>query len=121
MQYTIEKILNGETVVDYYQKALKKWHEILSSINPTDSSAIADKSHSNQLWFEHNCGGRWIGQEVMVWSGICQYYSTSEGFGNNFEKAKAMYNGLINSMCSIEIHGHAREVAKLYPELVESE
>ena len=52
----------------------------------------------------------------MVWAGICQYYTTAEGFGDTIEKAKAMYRGLIGSMCSVEIHGHARDVAKLYEE-----
>jgi hypothetical protein len=119
MHYTIDALLAGQPVGDWYQAAKKHWQQVLSKIDSTDPSAIAAVASDEQAWFERNCGGRWIGQEIMVVTGIGQYYSTATGFDENLDKAKAMYQGLLDSGCSVEIHGHAEDMAKSYEELKE--
>lgn len=121
MHYTIEALVTGEDAGDWYRVAVQHWQQVLASVDTTNTKAIAALADGEQGWFEQNCGGRYIGQEVMVVSGIGQYYRTSDGFNDRLEKAKAMYNGLRTSMCSVEIHHHADEMAKSYPELLEEE
>ena len=119
MHYTIEALVTGKDAATWYHDAVLHWQKVLSGIDTTDAKVIAGLAGSEQMWFEKNCGGRYIGQEVMVVSGIGQYCCTSDGFDDRLEQAKAMYNGLRISMCSGEIHHHADEMAKSYPELTE--
>ena len=119
MHYTIEALLTDPNITDYYRAAKEHWVQILARIDPTDSGAIASAASGEQSWFERNCGGRYIGQEIMVVAGICQYYTTAVGFDEDMDKAKAMYQGLLASGCSVEVHGHARDVAQSYEELTE--
>ena len=121
MHYTIEALVTGEDAYAWYRDAIQHWQEVLSGIDPTDAKAIAVLASNEQMWFEHSCGGRFIGQEVMVVSGIGQYYRTLDGFADRLEQARAMYNGLSKSACSTEIHHHADEMARSYPELLEEE
>ncbi len=121
MHYTIEALVTGNDASVWYRNAVKHWEEVLADVDPTDAKAIAKLADLEQMWFEQNCGGRFIGQEVMVVSGIGQYYRTSDGFDNRLDQAKAMYNGLRSSMCSVEIHHHADDMAKSFPELLEEQ
>ena len=120
MQYTVEALLGGSPVSQWYTAAKGHWTQVLANIDANDPAAVAKVASAEQHWFEHNCGGRWVGQEVMVVAGIGRYYTTANGFDENVEKAKAMYRGLIASTCSVEVHSHAREVSKLY-DLVEAD
>jgi hypothetical protein len=119
MHYTIEALLNGQQVTERYRAARDHWRSVLRNVDATDPDAIAEAAEAEQMWFEHNCGGRYIGQEIMAVAGIAQYYTTATGFDENLPKAKAMYEGLLQSKCSVEIHGHARDMAKLFEELTE--
>lgn len=121
MHFTIERLINGDTTLPLnYTTAVKKWREILANVNATDPSAIAALASQNQMWFEKHCGGSWEGLEVMAWAGICMYYTNTTGFGDNIDAARAMYNGLVSSNCSMEIERHARDVAQLYKQLTEA-
>lgn len=120
MHYTIEALIKGNQVASYFPIAVNRWKKMFETVDATDFQAIGKAATNMQIWFEQNCGGRWPGQEVMVWAGIGRYYSSDNGFGDNLGKAKAMYQGLLMSGCSIEVHGHAREAAKLYEELEEN-
>lgn len=66
MHYTIESLLDGAPVANWYQTAKQYWQQVLSQIDPTDPDAIARVASDEQSWFERNCGGRWVGQEIMV-------------------------------------------------------
>jgi hypothetical protein len=69
---------------------------------------------AEQMWFERNCGARWVGQEIMVVSGIGMLYSTKAGFGDNADRARVLYDAFQQSFCSIEVKSIAREVAESY-------
>ncbi len=68
------------------------------------------------MWFETNCGGRYVGQEIMVISGIARFYSTMLGFEANddLDTARKIYRAIQKSYCSMEVKGHADTVAKSY-------
>ena len=122
MKYTIQKLIEGDReIVDYYQQAKVIWDEISEIIDMSDESNIRALAHeltSRQISnFEHKCGGRYIGQEIMAWYGIAQYYRVEDGFGPEQDRllsAKNVYEAFQNSSCSIEVKSAARNAAKFY-------
>lgn len=122
MHRTIDLLIKGDDrILIYFKKALDRWNEILKSDSAKDVETLAKKLTSEQFWFEHNCGTRWIGQEIMVITGICQFYSISIGFEETKEKALLVYNAFMASSCSIEVKGDAKDVAKSYYLIDESD
>ena len=81
MHYTIELLLRGDNqVVAYYVAALERWKEILASEDAASVETLATRLTSEQGWFETHCGGRWEGQEIMVFAGIGHLYDNRIGF-----------------------------------------
>ena len=106
MYNTIKELMNGnEKVTEYYSEAMKIWKTI--NIVDKDLSTIL---FNNQLEFEHRCGGRNLGQEIMVYSGIVQYVCDDM---SNTESAKKIADAFIKSNCSIEVKQFAKD-AKEY-------
>lgn len=115
MHNTIEKLMLGdEDIVAHYRSARKLWSGIMDEFPDINPKKLSKELTSKQLAFEHNCGGRWIGQEIMVISGIAQFYTISCGFGDNKEKAIQVYKAFMMSYCSIEVKSVAEDVAKSY-------
>lgn len=61
-----------------------------------------------QLW------GRWVGQEVMVVSGLAGLYTTATGFDGRLDRARLLYDAFQSSYCSIEVKSIAEKVARSY-------
>jgi len=101
-------------VVGYYQSAAIHWQEIWSRPESGELAALAKILQSEQFWFELHCGGRWVGQEIMVVSGLAGLYSTATGFEDNLERARLLYDAFQSSYCSIEVKSIAEEVARSY-------
>lgn len=115
MHHTIDLLIKQDgKVLEYYQTALEKWAEILESEDANSVDSLAQRLTSEQMWFEHNCGTRWVGQEIMVVSGIGQFYDLSTGFGEDEEKALLVFKAFMASYCSMEVKGVAKDVAKSY-------
>lgn len=115
MHYTIEHLIDGDQeVITYFKNAKDHWLKILSENSGSNSDELAKVLSSEQFWFEENCGSRWVGQEIMVVTGISQFYSTARGFDDNREKAQLVYEAFMKSYCSIEVKGAAEDVAKSY-------
>lgn len=113
MHSVINLLMSGNhNVVDYFELAKERWNELNQSNYSVED--LAKKLSSEQFWFETNCGGRWEGQEVMVISGITQFYSLGEGFGDRKHKALDIYNAFMRSQCSLEVKGEADRIAKSY-------
>lgn len=114
--YTLENILrNNKGIVDNYQEAVKLWNEIWKDPKSETVEGLADLLSSKQLTFEANCGGRYLGQEVMAWSGFAQLYDTISGFtAENKEKAIRLKEAFQASHCSLEVISIAEEAAKSY-------
>ncbi len=117
MRFIIEALLRGDPVSDWFTAAKQHWTEVLKDVKSADE--IVDLASCEQSWFENVCGGRDVGQEIMVASGIAMYYTTACGFDADLPKAKAMYIGLSRSTCSSEILDPIQNMAMLYPELNE--
>lgn len=115
MHYSVEMLVRGQDkIVKYYEEAAKHWREIWAREDALDLAKLAKMLTSEQMWFEDNCGGRWVGQEVMVVSGLVGLYSTEVGFDGNLEKAHLLYDAFQTSFCSIEVKSIAEEVARSY-------
>jgi hypothetical protein len=115
MHYSLELLVQGnDKVLDYYQLAQDRWREIWSRPESRELASFAKLLQSQQSWFENNCGGRWVGQEVMVVSGLAGLYTTDSGFDDNLPKARLLYDAFLSSYCSIEVKSMAEEVARSY-------
>ena len=113
MEYTIEALIKGDPeVAQHYARGAKRWVAILRA--DLSEASLAMRLRIEQLWFEKHCGGRYLGQEVMAFTGIAHLYSTAEGFGDNQETARRVSDAIQASTCSAEVKGVADRMAKLY-------
>jgi hypothetical protein len=126
MKLTISALLEDKPVQQWYQKAKELWMEILIGIDATDSAAIANVAGVNQSRFEDITGGRTSGDddylyglEAMAVVGIMRYWPSDRGFDHDFPEAKAMYQGLQQSGCSMAVKASADEVAAVFPEIAQ--
>ena len=116
MHYSLEELMAGNReIVGHYQRANAKWQEFFQTHRALGVKDWAQWLTDQQLsFFEHQCGGRLLGQEVMAWSGFATLYSTQVGFENNRPAAKRLVQAFAASMCSLEVKSHARAAALSY-------
>jgi hypothetical protein len=115
MHYTAELLVNGDKqVIDYYHLAVERWKNVWTRPESSEVVALATLLSTEQSWFERNCGGRWVGQEIMVVSGMAMLYTTQAGFDGKADRARLLYDAFQRSYCSIEVKGIARDVAASY-------
>ncbi|WP_233889692.1 hypothetical protein [Paraburkholderia flagellata] len=107
MHQTIELLMENEKPVgEYFAAAKQRWSEILADITEVSVEELAERLTREQFWFEHHCGGRWVGQEVMVWSGFASIYATTEGYdceGLTRREAAKLAQAFARSMVSVEV------------------
>jgi hypothetical protein len=116
MKLVVRELTKGNhKITDYFDEAGKKWAEIIKSDVFDDPAALAKWCTSNQIWFEQNCGGRWLGQEVMATSAIAGFYDPSSGWKDE-PKANAMrvIQAIHDSQCSLEVKYEAEKAANEY-------
>jgi hypothetical protein len=115
MRYSVEKLLHGQAeIVDYYRKAADRWQWIWSQPEVENLETFARFLREQEPWFENNCGGRWLAQEIMVVSGFAGLYHVPTGFEDNLERAKLLFDAFRISRCSIDARCITEEVAKSY-------
>ncbi len=113
MEHTIEALIKGDPeVVNNYARGAKRWVVILRT-NPS-GLPLAERLPIEQAWFEINCGGRRLDQEVMAVTGITHLYTTADAFGDNQESAQRVSAAIQASTCSVEVKGVADRMAQLY-------
>lgn len=113
--YTLEKLINGEAdIVENYNNARQLWDEIKESNAYNSVDNLAQELTNRQLQFEHRCGGRWIGQEIMALVGIGQFYSSEIGFDAALDDAIKVKNAFARSYCSLEVKWHAEKAVKIF-------
>jgi hypothetical protein len=114
MRQTIEALMNGDPdILELYERAREHWKQILQETEPFDDSTLGQRLLGEQFWFEQDCGEKFLGQEIMVVTGIAQFYSTAEGFAENIDKAVIVLNAF-KKCASIEAECFAESVAKIY-------
>ena len=112
---TIENLLaNNSEILTHYQNALRLWDEIWQDINSENVEGLADLLTNRQGRFEQQCHDRWLGQEIMVWSGFSMLYDTNFGFAENETRARRLKDAFSRSYCSGEVKGSAIRVAESY-------
>jgi hypothetical protein len=115
MHYSLEMLVHGNpNIVGFYQAAAKRWEEIWSRPESRELKSFANLLDREQDWFEKNCGGRWVGQEVMVVSGMAGLYSTKAGFRANLARARLLYDAFMSSSCRVEVKIIAEQMARSY-------
>lgn len=115
MHYTIEKLMfSTEPIQQYFVAARDKWKELLDRHKDSSVEELAEAITHAQSWFEHNCGSRWPGQEVMVWSAFGYLYTTVSGFEGKEPLAEKVARAFEASMCSAEVKSHARDAVESY-------
>lgn len=113
--YTLETLIEGNPdIVEFYNKARHLWIEIRESIAFETIDTLAQELTNRQFEFEHQCGGRWIGQEIMAIVGIGQFYSSEIGFDATLEDAIKVKNAFAQSYCSLEVKWHAEKSVRIF-------
>ncbi len=113
--YTLELLIQGDPdIVDYYNNARNLWQEIRESANFNDVASLAQDLANKQFQFERECGGRWLGQEIMAIVGIGQFYNSNVGFDATIEDAIKVKNAFAQSYCSLEVKWHAEKTVEIY-------
>ncbi len=113
--YTLEKLINGQAdIVEHYNNARQLWNEIIHSDSFNNADTLAEELTMRQLQFENNCGGRWIGQEIMALTGIGQFYSSEIGFDATHQNAIKVKDAFARSYCSLEVKWHAEKAVKIF-------
>lgn len=115
MHYSLEMLTRGNSkVIEHYKSAADRWKEIWARPESHKLAPFAKLLTTEQSWFEDHCGGRWVGQEVMVVSGIAGLYTTFSGFDDKLPQALLLYDAFLSSYCSVEVKSIAEEVAQSY-------
>lgn len=115
MYFTNEMLIHGEhKVIEYYKTARERWSIILSETDFYHHVNLSQRLVNEQYWFENYCGGRWVGQEVMVIVGLTMFYTTRSGYGSNYQKALFIYQSIMQSYCSVEVKNLAQKLAQDY-------
>ncbi|WP_066412880.1 hypothetical protein [Sutcliffiella cohnii] len=114
--YTIQGLLGGEQdIIHFYAEANGLWEEIWNNPQSESAEGLSVLLSNMQMRFENRCGGRYLGQEIMAWSGFGHLYDTGIGFnGTNQEKSNRLMNAFRRSSCSLEVKSHANRAAESY-------
>jgi len=107
MYHTQQELMNGNSeIAEYYKNAKELWEEI-----DIDDVDLSRKLIHKQPEFEHSCGGRGIGQEIMAWSGMMLYMNEEE---SDIESATKVHNALVKGSCSNEVKTWAKDAGAYF-------
>ena len=112
MNYTIAHLISGdERIAEYYRRAVEHWKAIWQRPEASDVNSLAELLYEEQAWFEENCGGGRLSQEIMAVSGIGMLFKPGAGFGREAGKARMLYDAFQRSFCELEVSGAAHDMA----------
>jgi hypothetical protein len=112
MREILECLLQGNlNIPRELENAEAYWVGFFDRPDTEWSKALTDDQIT---YFEHRCGGRSRGQEVMGYSGFGHLYDTRRGFGENLKRAQKLARAFEKSMCSLEVKAYARDAANFY-------
>ncbi|GAB6253514.1 hypothetical protein BCSAG_48320 [Bacillus cereus] len=110
---TLALLENNENILGYYQEAKRVWEKIWADPKSETVEGLAEELSFHQISsFEQHCGGRWLGQEVMVHSGFMLLYDEGAGFDGNEEKVTRLKEAFQKAHLSGEVHSRAERLAK---------
>lgn len=116
MHLTIEALREGEEIGAYWRAAFTKWRDLMRSLVAMKVADLAEAiGEAQRDYFEPQCGGRALGQEIMAWSGIAYFHDAEDGsFGDDLEKARKIYDAIQLAHVSIDVKVHAERAAITY-------
>ncbi|PEF30379.1 hypothetical protein CON39_11960 [Bacillus thuringiensis] len=110
---TVTALLDGkEGILACYQEAKQIWEKIWADPKSETVEGLSDLIFFHQSTFEHSCGGRYLGQEVMVLSSFMMFYDIGAGFEGNEEKVERLKEAFNKAHVSFEIESMAQKFAK---------
>jgi len=115
---TLEKLIQGDSkVLETYKFIKEKWDEILLDFDWDSENAVESMGQLVTNWqstMERIAGDKWLGREIMVIVGIGKFYYSEIGFDAHEKEVQIIYNGFLNSKCSVEVKMLTEKVGKLY-------
>ena len=109
---TIEALRDNQPIGEFYKAAFVKWRDLLKNLDKTTLSDLATAISEAQFdYFERQCGGRAMGQEIMAWTGIAYFHTSEDGFGDDIEQARKLYDAMQLSHISLDAKVHAEKAA----------
>lgn len=114
---TIKNLLEGNVdTVEYYNNARRIWKDIRESEHFGSVESLAQEISRRESEFNHKCGGRELGEELLAYVGIGQFYSYSPDFGldANIEEVTKIKDAIEMSMCRFEVKAKAEGAAKFF-------
>ena len=79
------------------------WAGIRESDDFSSVDILAKKLEFTQSRFEVECGGKYLGREIMAFVGIGQFYNELIGFDNDYDDAIKVRDAVSESYCSVEV------------------
>ena len=108
-------INDDERILHYCRNAKEKWSVIIEKHPDFDLDNVTEELSLSENWFEQNCGGQKLGQELMAIVGIGQFYSSKAGFKeDDLKKAQAVHEAFKRSNCSAEVKEQVDKIAEDY-------
>lgn len=117
VHYSLDALIHNEhrdELIQFYSNATDIWNRLRLNPQYQDIDWLSNELRFKQREFEQKCGGKTLGQEIMVAVGIVQFYRVQDGFGTRIKSALHVYNAIKNSSCSLEVKGHNKRIAESY-------
>ncbi|MCF8449986.1 MAG: hypothetical protein K9G49_08980 [Taibaiella sp.] len=103
-KFTIIDLINGkDVIIQYYKNAKEIWEEIINSDDFSSIDKLVKMLEFSQTRFENECGGKYLGREIMAFVGVGQFYNDLIGFDNNYDDVIKVRDAVSKSYCSIEL------------------
>ncbi|MDW3863845.1 hypothetical protein QI362_00820 [Staphylococcus saprophyticus] len=115
LKLTFEKLMNGDSdIAKYYKNANDLWEKIWNHPKSQNVDDLAQLIGSYQYYFEENCGGEYLGKEIMGWSGYVYLLKSDSDdlFVNN--RIDALKEAINKSFLSSEIYYDSDQAIKLF-------
>ncbi len=115
MRYTIERLIQGDTrILQFWKAAVDLWGDLVTRNAGAPLADFARDVGSAQRWFEQHCGGRSLGQQIMAWVAVAQFYQTSVGFEGEQDNVLRVIRAVRASHCSSEVQEALTEAVTSY-------
>jgi len=115
MKATLQLLIDGDThAVEYYQNALNLWREILEDPGVNDINALAQEISIQKQNFELSCGGVPCAHEIMILTGIAQFFDECGEFCEDSGRLEAVLRALGQCHFGNEKRNLLQNTAHLY-------
>lgn len=112
---TLFLLSNGDkNVTEYYSNAIVIWKEIKVHSAFSSVVSLSKELADRQSEFESNCGGRYLGREIMPTVGVGQFYTQEIGFEDSENDVIKVVNALFAGCCSAEVKLWTVKICRIF-------